>query len=152
MCGIVAIVRRRTERPQPSAPDLLSRLDAAVEALPAPGDADTARALGVCARELASIDRELRGEAGLAAMIGQSELVPGAEGRLAQLATHIERLERYLDAEGDSVADLEAVNAGMVELRDAVWAIERDRLRAAAEVIALAGPEVSGARLAAMFS
>ncbi len=152
MCGIVAIVRRRTKRPQPSASDLLARLDAAVEVFPAPGDADTATKLAACARELESVDRELRGEAGLAAMVGQSELVPGTEGRLAQLSMHIERLERHLDAEGDSVVDLEAVNAAMVELKDAVWAIERDRLRAAAEVVALAGPDVSGARLAAMFS
>ncbi len=152
MCGIVAIVRRRTERAQPTAADLLERLDDLIAGFPTPGDDETAQALAARASELASIDRELRGEAGLAAMIGQSELVPGIEGRLAQLGTHIERLEAHLDAEGDAVRDLEAVNAAMVELKDAVWAVERDRLRAAAEVVALAGPDVAGARLAAMFS
>ncbi len=152
MCGIVAIVRRRTERLQPSATDLLSSLDDAVAAFPAPGDPAAAEALAACSRAIAAVDIELRGEAGLAAMVGQSELVPGLEGRLAQLSGLIERLETHLDAEGDAVADLEAVNAAMIDLKDAVWAIERDRLRAAAEVIALAGPDVAGARLAAMFS
>ena len=152
MCGIVAIVRRRTERPQPSAPDLLARLDQVTAAFPGSDAVNAADALAACARDLVAVDRELRGEAGLAAMIGQPELVPGLEGRLAELSTHVRHLEAHLDAEGESVADLEAVNAAMVELKDAVWAIERDRLRAAAEVIALAGPEVAGARLAAMFS
>ncbi len=152
MCGIVAIVRRRTQRPQPNTVDLLARADEAIESFPRPGDADTALKIGRCAEGLRAIDAELRGEAGLAAMIGQADLVPGIESRLTGLSLAVERLESHLDAEGDSVADLEAVNAAMVELKDATWAIERDRLRAATEVVELAGADVSGARLAAMFS
>ncbi len=152
MCGIVAIVRRRTARVQPDADRLLSRLGEAADTVPEPGVPELAAGLNLVAETLRAVDSELRGEAGLAAMVGRPRLVPGIEGQLARIADSVAAIERYLDDHDDSVADLEAVNAAMVGLKDALWAVERDRLRAAREVVELAGPEVSGARLAAMFS
>ncbi|MDH3294643.1 MAG: SIS domain-containing protein, partial [Acidimicrobiia bacterium] len=152
MCGIVAVVRRRTRRLQPDGADLLADLRSAVERFPAPGNGQLAAALSAVAEQLMVIDRELRGEAGLAAMVGQTDLVPGIEAALADLQSNVDKLEQYLDSQVDSTPDLEAVNAAIVRLKDAVWSIRRDRLRAAAEVIELAGAGVNGARLAAMFS
>ena len=42
--------------------------------------------------------------------------------------------------------DLEAVNAALVRLKDAAWAVQRDRLRTAREVAELAGPEPESGR------
>ena len=167
MCGIVAIVRRRTQRSQPEGPELLARLRSANEVFPSPGNEQTATALVNAANHLAIVDGQLRGEAGLAAMIEQTELVSGIEAELVQIHAKLGELEAFLDTRGDSTSDesesdgstlgdsapnLEAVNSGLVQLKDALWALERDRLRAAAEVVDLAGPDVRGARLAAMFS
>ena len=44
--------------------------------------------------------------------------------------------------------DLEAVNAALVRLKDAAWAVQRDRLRTARAVADLAGPEPSRAAIA----
>ena len=156
MCGIVAIVRRRTQRQQPKAADLLDQLSAVVvrsrRSFGPTDGADMATMIASAAQSLAAVDRQLRGEAGLAAMISQPDLVPGIEERLVEIGTNVEAVEAGLDAKGDSVDGLEAINASMVELKDAIWSLERDRLRAAREVIELAGPDVAGARLAAMFS
>ncbi len=65
------------------------------------------------------------------------------------------RAERELDdglGAALAVTQLEDVNAALVRARDAVWAVGRDRLRAAREVAALAGADPSGAALEAFFS
>ncbi len=157
MCGIIAIVRRRTERTAPDLEELGDRLRLAVEGLPTSGADDLPSDLNRSADVFAGIDRELRGEAGLAAMLGS----PGVTSTIADLVgtavVAVERIETHLErsspsAGSESAAVLEQVNQALVRCKDALWSIERDRLRAAAEVTDLAGPGVEGARLAAIFS
>lgn len=152
MCGIISIVRRRTDRAVPDVAALGDGLASALAGFPATDDEDLAAELRRTATALAAVDRELRGEAGLTAMVTGPEFVAGVETTIAALNTKVEGVEAHLEAEGDELPELEAVNGALVELKDALWAIERDRLRAAREVIELGGPDVAGARLAALFS
>ena len=139
MCGIIAIVRRRTTRRPPEVGGLAARLESVAEGLPSGLTDDLADRLDRAARDVADVDRELRGEAGLAALVGSPSFVAGAATTLTRMAERIEAIEATLEERGDSVPALETVNGALIGLKDAVWAVERDRLRAAREVIELAG-------------
>ncbi len=151
MCGIIAIVRRRTERALPDVDQLTAEVRRLLSDLPAPGQAEFATELDRAADGLAAVDRELRGEAGLAAMVGSAGFSDTMGELLLALNAKVDGIEAHIEARGD-LDGLEAVNEGLVRLKDAIWAIERDRLRAATEVTDLAGGSVDGAHLAAMFS
>lgn len=153
MCGIIAIVRRRTTRAMPDVGQLVAQITQALDGFPNPGKTELDKGLTATADALASVDRELRGEAGLAAMLANPEMMGTAAETIDTIKTRIVEIEAYLESQGDALPALEAVNGALVQLKDAVWAIERDRLRAAREVIELAGPDIAaGAHLAAMFS
>ncbi|MEM9566144.1 MAG: glucosamine-6-phosphate synthase, partial [Actinomycetota bacterium] len=144
MCGIIAIVRRRSTRPIPDVDALSTSLTAALAAVPTGTEGDLAARLLDVGERLAAVDRELRGEAGLVAMVGDQAFVAATATVVGQIDERIGVIEAELEARGDTVPDLEAVNGALVALKDAAWSLERDRLRAAAEVVALAGPAVDG--------
>jgi glucosamine--fructose-6-phosphate aminotransferase (isomerizing) len=81
-----------------------------------------------------------------------------ATSRLAavvdELAAVAARIESELDdgASGLSVVELETVNAALIRVKDALWAIGRDRIRAAREVAALMPSDTDPAGLAVLFS
>ena len=152
MCGIIAIVRRRTTRAMPDVDQLVAQITKALDGFPDPGKTELDRGLAATAETLAAVDRELRGEAGLAAMLANPDVMESAAETIGTIKARIVEVEAYLETQGDALPALEAVNGALVQLKDAVWAIERDRLRAAREVADLAGLDVAGARLAAMFS
>src|SRR3954452_3672734 len=149
MCGIIAVVRRPARRTPPSSGPLLDDLDAALAALGV-GPARLAEA----AAAVAGVDRELRGVPGISALLTSETLSADLEGRLAKLETWIASTEADLDAGRIDLgnAQLEAVNAGLVALKDAAWAIGHDRLRAAREVAALAGDQLTPSAIEAFTS
>jgi glucosamine--fructose-6-phosphate aminotransferase (isomerizing) len=141
MCGIVAVVRRRSDRATPRLGELADALDRADEQLrrvSAGGDpvADLARVT----RDLTDVDRALRGVAGLRALLSDRVGLVGLEHRAENLLLLVAGTEAHLDAEiaAGAVTDVEAVNAALVECKDVVWAIGRDRLRTARAVEDLA--------------
>ena len=147
MCGIIAVVRRRAGR-MPPAPDeirslVAAALDRLTDGLPAPGDiADAASALEAA-------DALLRGVPGVRAVLDNAELAAGLDAALSDLGRRVERLEHELDA-GEAHLDpttVERTNAELLRVKDAAWAVQRDRLRTARLVGDLAGP---GAGLAAI--
>ncbi len=152
MCGIIAIVRRRTDRATPSSASILTGLDTAVDLFPAPDSGDLANKLGEVADTVYRIDLELRGEAGLQAMLVDSNLIPEITSRLATVGTGVAKIEAHLEAHGEQMTGLEAINAALVRTKDAVWAIEQDRIRTAQTVAELAGATPSDAAVAACFS
>ena len=153
MCGIIAITRRRSKRPVPSSSDLNARLGVAVDRLPAPTDPDLGGRLAGIADTVALVDRELRGEPGLRALLEDRSLPVSVGSAIDEIGHTIDAVETHLEAEGDRLPTLESINAALVQLKDAVWALERDRLRAAAEVTALAGDgDLAPSTVAAFFS
>jgi glucosamine--fructose-6-phosphate aminotransferase (isomerizing) len=144
MCGIIAILQRPTRRSAPEAKDLLALLDEARAVLEHDA-ADLASSVHRAAVAVEKVDRLLRGAAGVRALVGHSSLTSlvaaGIDAVDEQALAHEQRVdagEIRFDA-----AQLESFNAGMVRLKDGVWAVRSDRLRTAREVAALAGPHAA---------
>jgi glucosamine--fructose-6-phosphate aminotransferase (isomerizing) len=157
MCGIIAVLRSRSTRPAPDAAELLAGLDRAVAALAPTGAEDHARLAAdvrTAADEIAAVDTLLHGVPGVRALVETPSLGGDVQARLDEVAARSGAVERRLDAgevalEGD---ELEAVNAALLALKDAVWAVGRDRLRTAREVAALADGDHGEAALGGYLS
>ena len=130
MCGIIAIVSGPSPRAVPGAGEVLGLLDRAVDA----GDDLTA-----VAALLTQVDMLLRGEPGVELLAGNLGLAQDITRRLDTVDAATDSVESASDnVLGDSAA-LDLVAARVSAVRDASWAIRRDRLRTAAEVAGLAG-------------
>ncbi len=106
-------------------------------------------------RRSRSVDVALRGVPGVRSLLADPQAALLIEDRVQQLTVRFDALERELDDGLGATLEastLEAVNAALVRVRDAVWAIGRDRLRTAREVAALAGADPSIAALEAFHS
>ena len=154
MCGIIAVVRRPGARVAPGADEVVRPLHDAVAALA--GGAPLAEACSAAADGVESTDALLRGAEGVWALVHDRRLLAEIEGLCTTLAASVATLEARLDdgTDGDDgqpaaaadggqhdAAELEAVNAAVIRLKDAVWAVQKDRVRTARAVADLAGSE-----------
>lgn len=154
MCGIIAVVRRRSEREPTPAVEVNARLDEAAPLLSA-SDADLLSSLRRAADALEAVDRDLRGVAGIRTMLEDPAGTSGIATRVDSLTASLASIEESLDLDGattGSAAPLESVNAALLRCKDALWAIGRDRLRAAQEVRSLATAEPSRLGVAVLLS
>ncbi len=94
---------------------------------------------------LQEVDRQLRGTPGLRCLLGERATVEQVAVRTTRIGTELARLEAELDRGSLDLqpSDQENLNVALVALKDAWWAIERDRLGLARGVAALR-PEGSG--------
>ncbi len=157
MCGIVAIASRPRAAYTGPAPDvgaLAGELQAALDALRAlePRGGAMVPALDEVAGRLHAVEAALRGPAAVAALAGD----PVARARLghldADLRTVLAAREVAIEAAMDANAvrdPLEPLNASLVTVKDALWAIGHDRLAGAEAVLDLAGADAPPAALAA---
>ncbi|MFM1871488.1 MAG: hypothetical protein RL398_910 [Planctomycetota bacterium] len=139
MCGIIAVLRRRSER---AAPAIASALAAMASARAAFGKSPDVASLGKTADALLELDRLLRGTPGLWTLLQH----PAERAQLAAAARELHlqviAFEAALDARGagaDADAAVEARNAALLRLKDALWAVRCDRLPHAEAVHGLAG-------------
>src|SRR6266508_2947317 len=154
MCGIIAVVRRPSDRQPPELAGLLDTVERVAAVIPSadPGGGGTPRQAGdgwdatrsrldEAGKALDGVDRELHGAAGLACLLADPDGRARLDRLAAELERRVERLEAAIDAEAAAMpADaLEAVNAALVGAKDGLWAIRRDRIASAAAVAALAG-------------
>jgi glucosamine--fructose-6-phosphate aminotransferase (isomerizing) len=154
MCGIIAVVRRRGDRTPPTQSQVLDHLSPVVGLL-GPMDATAVPGrLHDAAGHLVQVDQLLRGSAGVRALLH----TPGLLAAVTQLGTELQvalaDLEAALDV-GDLVVpthELERVNGALLEAKDALWAINRDRVRTALEVQVLVGADAGVAALDAALS
>ncbi len=157
MCGIVAVVRRRSERPAPSLAGLEADLDAArVQLAAVAGGASEKLADGLdeVARAVEAVDAGLRGVPGTVALVADMEALAALEQSAGELAQVVVDLDARVDVQAapDRIDDVEAVNAALVRVKDAVWAVSRDRLRDARAVRDLAGGYASNSAVEAFAS
>jgi len=149
MCGIVAVVRRPSDRTEPVLGDVTAALVDALALLEAVGSRPEASAVFEVARRLTEVEAALAGVAGVVALardpVGAAALAHHAD----QLAPAIARLEARLDDAALTPDDVEAVNAAVIAVKDAAWALARDRVRGARAVEELAGPARGRAALEA---
>ena len=155
MCGIIAVLRQRSTRGVPDGAELVAGLARAAAALAESGKAGAlAAAVRTAADEVAGVDARLHGVAGVRALTSTDSLAGDLEAQLDIIRTRSAALEAALDAGNSAVSgdDLEQVNAALLALKDGVWAIGRDRLRTASEVLALAHDDTNESALAGYLS
>ncbi len=134
MCGIIGILSRPGSRTVPTAQEIVALLDTAVSA-----NTD----LSDVAHALIAADQLLRGDAGIQSMVNNPGLASEILSRLDRIDVVADAEEARIDSlHGDST-HIDAEVAKVSRVRDAAWAIRRDRLRAADAVRALAGTELS---------
>ena len=151
MCGIIAVVRRPSTRATPTSQAVLD-LVAGQAALFVPGPDATDTIAGVGAR-LAEADALLRGVPGLRLLLAEPSLGPALVHHCDELLAAVEQEEQRLEQDGTlSTSQLEARNQALVAVRDGVWAITRDRLRAAEVVSRLNGGAMQTGSLEAFLS
>ena len=91
------------------------------------------------ADELSSIDARLRGVPGVRLLLGDRSVAGALTHRCDQILATVQQIETTLESESTlDTADLEQRNHELNRIRDALWAITRDRLRAADSVAELA--------------
>jgi glucosamine--fructose-6-phosphate aminotransferase (isomerizing) len=154
MCGIISVVRRPSARSAPSADAVTQPLHRAIAALA------SSRPLAESCTEAAELvegaDALLEGACGVYALVHDRRLLAEVEGLAAALTGAVATMEERLDAGGTPEATdptrLEVVNAAVVRLKDAVWAVAEDRVRTGREVADLAGPEPGWAAVEAYTS
>jgi glucosamine--fructose-6-phosphate aminotransferase (isomerizing) len=151
MCGIIAVLRRPGRREAPDARALLAAIDGAERTLAASLDPG---ALTAAADALDGVDRALRGVPGLWALLRDAEAAAAIAARAQAMQERLAAFERSLDAGAAHDADpaIESRNQAILRLKDALWAIRRDRLRHAEGVRSLAGGDVPHLAAAAAFS
>jgi len=100
-----------------------------------------AAGLGQATGRLAEVDRLLRGSAGLRALLAEPGTVGDFQAVTDGLSARIADLEIRLDHDSVNLTTLqqEQVNAALIGLKDAWWAIGRDRLSMARAVSDLIG-------------
>jgi glucosamine--fructose-6-phosphate aminotransferase (isomerizing) len=152
MCGIIAVLRRRSDRPVPPPTEVLAPLEGAAEELTGALSEALAEAVGAVAARVDTVDGLLRGSTGVRGLLADRSLAASVEGLCEDIGSALSAREAALD---DGVAEgtgLEAVNAAVIALKDALWAVRHDRLRTAAAVAELAGREPSVAAVEAFTS
>jgi glutamine---fructose-6-phosphate transaminase (isomerizing) len=141
MCGIVAVLRQPSKRPAPELAELLAELKRVGDALAADEAlSTTASALGAATDSLTGVDRSLRGPSGLRTLLGTPGSTDAVEAAAGSIGERIASLEARLDS-GPVVLSperQEEVNASLVRLKDAWWAVAHDRIamaRAVADLV-----------------
>ncbi|MCH2422774.1 MAG: SIS domain-containing protein [Acidimicrobiales bacterium] len=146
MCGIIAILRRPSTRDVPTADSILTLLAEAVDLMAGPDGGSlterSARWVAEAAALTAEADRLLSGVPGLLALERDAGLADRITAVLSDLPGRIAALEALLDDEPDVVDGIETANAALVDLRDASWAVLRDRLGTHAGVASLRSPRI----------
>src|SRR5438309_3071924 len=115
MCGIVAVVRRRSERDPVAPGEVLALLEEAVGALRQ--DPLTEQTLDRAAANLEHADARLRGVPGINCLLGAPDLAAAAGNICMTFSERITAIERALDA--DNTIDgptLERINAGVIRV------------------------------------
>jgi len=121
MCGIIAVLRRPSTRVPPTPAEVMDPIAQAVGLV---ATADPA-VLDDVAELLESADRLLRGVPGLRTLLEHPDLATTIDDRMAELVGSLGPVESALDA---GSGDPEASNAHLTRVRDAAWAVARDRL------------------------
>jgi glucosamine--fructose-6-phosphate aminotransferase (isomerizing) len=143
MCGIVAVLSRPAARQPPAAADIVISLVSATSA------SIDVHSLTSSASALEDVNRALQGVPGITTLLESADLLQQVIRPLDVIDGRIAEIERSFDEGGLAGVDVEAVNAGIVRLKDASWAIRNDRLRTAAAVGDLAGPAPSASAIEA---
>ncbi len=151
MCGIIAVVRRPSTRSTPEGSEVLALVSDLAASLDGAGDVTAS--LAAAADRLEAADALLRGVPGLRLMLTDHALAGALTHHCDELLAAVVAEEARLEAGGDlDTVALEARNHELIRVRDGLWAITRDRLRAARVVGELSGGTMTRGALDAFLS
>jgi glucosamine--fructose-6-phosphate aminotransferase (isomerizing) len=131
MCGIIAVVRRRSRRAVPTSSAIRALADAV---LAVDARVETEGSVEQLADALEALDRELAGVAGVSALMADDQLPTLISHTMELAELRIGEYERAIDGLGVDGASVEGRNAALLRAKDAAWAVGRDRLRTAVAV------------------
>ena len=137
MCGIIALQRGPGARRTIPASEILDRLDAVQASLDP--SAEPLAAASSAADALEALDRFLRTTDGVAALVRDPSIGTRIEASGAAIGGWIATTESSLDDLSRTDGSLEELNAALLRLKDAAWALTRDRVPTAAGVRDLVG-------------
>ena len=141
MCGIIALLRGPGARRDLPSSDVLDRVEAAQHALT---DADVVAAASAAAELLEQLDQLLLTPDGVALLVRDRELTARTAAVGAAMGDWVADVEASLDGDGAPEGHtLEEANATVLRLKDALWAVVRDRLPTATKVRELIGDRPS---------
>jgi len=142
MCGIVAVLRRHSERTPPSSEEVADSLSAAARTL-AREDLGLVDRLTSAGEHLEAADRLLKGVAGILALLGDPGLTKSISEQAAGIEAALAAIDKRLYDLPDSftVAEIERISAALISVRDRLWAVQHDRLGNADAVSHLAGKD-----------
>jgi len=151
MCGIIAVVRRPSTRSTPTGIEVVTPVIGLAATL---RDADDiTAALRAAADELSIVDALLRGVPGVRLLLEDATVAPALAHHCGEVHAAVEAIEAAMEAGAAlPTAELERRNHELIRVRDGVWAITRDRLRAAETVAMLAGDSRDAGALEALLS
>ncbi|MGI9577551.1 MAG: SIS domain-containing protein [Microthrixaceae bacterium] len=132
MCGIIAIARQRNDSPAVDASAIAEALDGVAAQLGS--DSSTwPEPLAGAAAVLEGLNSDLCGEPGVMGLLDDLQATLSIRNHCGTLASLVAEAEAHLDGttHGLGSTALEQTNAELIRCKDALWAIERDRLRAA---------------------
>ena len=166
VCGIVAVIGRRDDRIALEASAVVPRLHEAADLLAAAasgGSSDTPfdgreplERLEAAATVLRGADEALRSLPGVRLLVSDPKCVLDIETALATMDAIVDRINGAVDAgdvlPGDESARIEQINACLSELADHAFALRRDRLRMAREVVGLWGATPPPAAVGGLWS
>ncbi len=153
MCGIIAIVRRPSRRPTPLKDEILAPLAAVEQSFSDLDGGVTCAVLRDAADELAEVDSRLRGVPGLRLLLQDRSVAGVLAHNCDQILAAVQEIETTLESDPTlDTADLERRNHELNRIRDALWAITRDRLRAADSVAQLSNDSTTTSALEAFLS
>ena len=179
MCGIVAVIGRRDDRAALDASAVVPLLHDASNLLAAataeqgsfsePDDRALAKQLEDAAEALRDADEALRTLPGVRLLVEDARCVLDIEAALAAVDARIADIDGAVDADGmladapsradgqqqapdDSGARIEHINACLSKLRDHAFALRRDRLRMAREIMGLWGGTPPAAAVQGLWS
>jgi glucosamine--fructose-6-phosphate aminotransferase (isomerizing) len=142
VCGIIALVRGPGPRQVLAASHVADRLDEVARGLTAASD--RVAAARTVAGLLEDLDAELGSGDGIALLVRDRDLATLVAGTCLEVGAWIDAAEADLDRDGVAGGhSLEEANAALLALKDAWWAVARDRLPTAAGVRDLVGPSPS---------
>jgi glucosamine--fructose-6-phosphate aminotransferase (isomerizing) len=137
MCGIVAVLRGPVRPQAPNLDEVLAELGEARARLDDQG-LQAAERLTRAADHLDRVDRSLNTSSAVMQMLLQPSFMDRLEREVSDLEARVLYLEEELFQTGGTIgADLERTNSALIDVKDGLWAIRRDRLRAARQVRSL---------------
>jgi len=141
VCGIIALLRGPGARRDLPPSDVLDRLGSVQRSLDESDPFDAARAAATLLEEL---DALLRGPDGVALLVRDREVAARTAAVTDAAGDWVTGVEAELDDHGAPEGhSLEDANAAVLRLKDALWAVARDRLPTATRVRELVGDRPS---------